>query len=71
MLRMGYTFCYGLMVKTHESMFGLIVYGLLLQYSCLDFDSVIGVFSFMSALLLLGYLIFLAINLYQKINGEK
>jgi hypothetical protein len=59
------------MVKTHESMFGLIVYGLLLQYSCLDFDSVIGVFSFMSALLLLGYLIFLAINLYQKINGEK
>ncbi len=68
-LRMAYTFCYGLMIKTHESMFGLICYGLLMQFACMTFTNVLSIFSFIAAVMLLAYLIFNITNLYQKMNG--
>jgi hypothetical protein len=64
MLRMAYTFCYGLMIKAHESMFGLICYGLLLSFSCLDFVNTLGILSFIFAFLLLAYLVFISVKIY-------
>jgi hypothetical protein len=63
-LRMAYTFCYGLMIKVHESMFGLMSYALLMQFSCMTFANLLGIFSFIAAILLLGYLVFSIICLY-------
>ena len=71
MLRMGYTFCYGLMIKMHESMFGMICYGLLMQFSCLNFNSVLGVFSFLAAILCTSYLAYFIVAIYQKLNGAQ
>jgi hypothetical protein len=68
-LRMTYTYFYGVMVKTHESMFGLMCYGLLMQFSCLTFTNILGIFSFIAAVMLLAYLIFNTVNLYKKLNG--
>ncbi len=69
-LRMTYTYFYGVMVKTHESMFGLMCYGLLMQFSCLTFTNILGIFSFIAAVMLLAYLIFNTVNLYKKLNGQ-
>ncbi len=66
---MSYTFCYGLMIKTHESMFGLLCYALLMQFSCLTFTNVLGTFSFIVSILTLGYLIYNTANIYYKMNG--
>jgi hypothetical protein len=68
-LRMSYTFCYGLMIKTHESMFGLLCYALLMQFSCLTFTNVLGVFSFMAAIIMLAYLFYNTTSIYYKLNG--
>jgi hypothetical protein len=68
---MCYTFSYGFMIKTHESMFGLLCYGLLLQFSLLTFTNLLGIFSFIAAILLLAYLIYGTINLYFKMNGNR
>jgi hypothetical protein len=69
-LRMSYILSYGLMIKTHESMFGLLCYGLLMQFTCLTFNSVVGIFSFLAALSLLSYLLYNIVNLYCKLNGK-
>jgi hypothetical protein len=66
---MSYNFSYGFMIKTHESMFALLCYGLLLQFSSLNFTNLLGIFSFIAAILLLAYLIYGTINLYLKMNG--
>ncbi len=63
-LRMTYTYCYGLMIKTHESMFGLMCYGLLMQFACMTFTNILSIFSFIAAVMLLAYLIFNITNLY-------
>jgi hypothetical protein len=63
-LRMTYTYCYGLMIKIHESMFGLMCYGLLMQFAYMKFTNILGIFSFIAAVMLLAYLIFNIINLY-------
>ena len=46
----------------------MVVYGLLLEFSCLDFSSVLGVFSFILSFLLLAYLITIGYVVYSKIN---
>ncbi len=69
LLRMTYAYCYGLMINIHESMFGLMSYGLLMQFACMTFTNVLGIFSFTAAVMLLAYLIFNTVNLYQKMNG--
>jgi hypothetical protein len=68
-LRMTYTYCYGLMIKIHESMFGLMCYGLLMQFAYMTFTNILSIFSFMAAVMLLGYLVLNITNLYQKMNG--
>ena len=52
----------------HESVFGMIVYGLLLEFSCLDFSSVLGVSSSILAFGLLAYIMIIAYVVYSKIN---
>ncbi len=70
-LRMSYTFSYGFMIKMHESMFGLNCYSLLLQYSCLDFENILGIFSFITAILYSAYLGFMSTNVYLKLNCKQ
>ncbi len=70
LLRMTYTFSYGLMVKMHESMFGLICYMLLLQFSCMSFGNPLGVLSFLYSLVVLAYLGYIFSTIYKKLNGE-
>ena len=46
----------------------MIVYGLLLEFSCLTFSNVLGVFSFILSFALLAYLITIGYVVYTKIN---
>ncbi len=69
-LRMAYTFFYGLMIKIHESMFGFICHGLLIYCSSMTFTNIFGAFSFITAFILLAYLIINVFNLNYKMNGK-
>jgi hypothetical protein len=69
-LRMGYTFCYGVMIRIHESIFGLMCYGFLMQFTYLNFTTVLSIFSFIAAVLLLAYIVVNTVNLYDKMNGN-
>ena len=53
----------------HESVFGMIVYGVLLEFSCLDFSTVLGVFSFIVAFALLSYIMTIGYVVCSKISN--
>jgi hypothetical protein len=70
-VRALYFFVKETMLKIHETIFGMAFYTLLLQFQSIDFHTVIGVFSYVSSVLLCIYMAYAAAYAWKKLNNDK
>ncbi len=66
---MTYTFAYGLMIKMHESMFAIIIYSLLLQYTLLTFSNALAICCYLFMLFFTIYVVKIYTEIYCKMNS--
>lgn len=65
---MIYYFCYGLMIKIHESLFGFLVYSLILQFVSTNFFDTLGIISYVMAIIVTIYLVVGTTFVVRKLN---
>ncbi len=56
LVNFAYFFALETNIKMHESIFGMILYGLLMQFSCLTFSNAIGIVSFLLSVIVYAYI---------------
>ncbi len=57
LVNFAYFFTLETVIKMHESIFGMIFYSLLIQFSCLTFFNAIGIVSFILSVIVCAYII--------------
>ena len=58
-------------IKMHESMVGVFVYSILMQFECVNISSPLSIISFIVMLFVLAYLILVTRTIWQQLNSSK
>ncbi len=65
-----YFFALETIIKMHESIFGIIIYSLLMQFSCLTFENILGIMSFILSLAVLIYITLISYHIYSVFSRK-
>jgi hypothetical protein len=65
-----YFFTLETIIKMHESIFGMIIYSLLMQFSCLNFENILGIMSFILSLAVLIYVTLINYYIYSVFSRQ-
>ncbi len=68
-LSFAYFFTFETIVKMHESIFGMSLYSLLMQFSCINFHNTLGILSFLLALAVCTYLMLIIHKVWTILNN--
>ncbi len=66
----AYFFTLETTIKTHESIFGMILYCLLMQFSCLTFLNTVGVVSFILSVIVCTYITGIIYYIWSILNNH-
>jgi hypothetical protein len=65
-----YFFTFETIVKVQESIFGMTVYSIFVQFSCLNFENVLSIISFILSIIVCAYIIAIFYYIYHLLNSK-
>ncbi len=70
MVNFAYFFLFETIIKMHESIFGMIFYSLLTQFSCMTFLNAIGIVSFLLSVIICAYITGIVYYIWSILSNQ-